>query len=425
MRACLFFFFWTPTALAGETIVLHAGDNPSLAATQVHAAAELEDEGLTPADLQPRTLSDVVAGQAPALEGEGSLSVCDTTATTLSALRQVVERAEDAVSYMETEQAVAHLRTGVSTLKCLGESVHPEVGARLFYLQGIVLHSLENETGARVAFGKALAYQSDLHWDDYFAPNALALFEETQGAMAEANLMSLRVIPQPPEGGLWVDGRPVEFSEGKFEIQEGEHLVQLQGKATMQLRIEATEDGSGHTLILPQAAQTQDLIWVNDDARREVLSIVLDATLPTDSRVYVVAAGRIWSRSPGGDWSELEFRGDFSRLGSTPSVSLPQTLLWGGTGLALGGTTLLAISRAQMQQAVDLLSGNQSFSTDQINEATGQYNAASGRYITGAAIATVGIAMAGSSFFLSGQDSLGASFIGVPGSWAFHLYRRW
>ena len=424
MRARLILLLWTPSAFAGETLVLHAGDNPSLAATQVHAAAELEDEGLTPADLRPRTLSDVVAGHAPVLEGPGSLSVCDTASTTLSSLRQIVERAEDAVSYMETDQAVAHLRAGVSTLKCLGESVHPEVGGRLFYLQGIVFHSLENETGARVAFTKALSYLPELSWDDYFAPNALELFEEAKAAVAETERLSLRVTPLPPEGGLWVDGRPVEISEGEIQIQAGEHLVQLQGKAAIQLRIQAPEEGSGHTLILPQAAGTQDLIWVNDDTRREVLSTVLDATLSAETRVYAVAAGRIWSRAPDGAWTELVFKGDFSQLGATPKLSLPQTLLWGGTGLALGGTTLLAISRGQMQQAVDLLSGSQSFTNQDINTATGQYNAANGRYIIGAAVAAAGLAMTGGSFFLSADSSLGASS-GNPGAWGLQLHRRW
>ena len=224
MQAIIALLLVGPLAQAEEATVIYPGDDASMAVTRVSATTELDAESI-----KPVTLSDITVGGSPVLYGPGEAASCGGVASTMSALRGAVKRAESGVAYMEFDQAKAHLKTAVNALACLNEPVHPETGSRLHYLQGILLHADGDNDSALAAYKKAHHYSPGLTWDDYFPPDSVELFDAAAAAVKSSVNLTLAEIPAPAAGALWVDGRSVTSQSGILSLVEGEHLIQVVG----------------------------------------------------------------------------------------------------------------------------------------------------------------------------------------------------
>ena len=297
-------------AWAGETApptVLYRGDNPGMAATRVHAAGNLEASGLEASALNPISLSDAMEGRPPVLLGSGEVSICAGAPSNMSALRGAVERAESGVSYMEVEQAAGHLRMGKNALTCSTEPVHPDAAARLFYLEGVVLFALGNETAARVSFQQALTFQPGMSWDDYIDPDALPLFEAVGSQQQGLAPIPLRIAPQPAEGALWINGQPV--SGENLSLPPGHHLVQVVGTEaiTIRLRLDPTTGEETPILVVPGSATGAQLGWAQKADQRGDLDLLLKAAFHPGEIIYITVAGRVWQTTVDKEgWQELE-----------------------------------------------------------------------------------------------------------------------
>ena len=88
-----------------------------------------------------------------------------------------LDRAERAMSYMETDKAVAHIQVGVTALACLGAAVDADVASRLQFLRGYLAYDDGDELVARDAYTLAHTLKPGLVWDDYLPPDSKDLFD--------------------------------------------------------------------------------------------------------------------------------------------------------------------------------------------------------------------------------------------------------
>ena len=316
--ALILFGVLTPT-WAGEVApptVLYRGDNPGMAAARVYAAGSLEESGIELGQLSPVTFSEAMVGKQPVLLGAGEVSACGGTRQDMKSLRGAVERAESGVSYMEFDQAISHLHTAITALACLEEPVHPSVAARLFFLQGVVFHAKANEPRALASFRQALSFEPDHIWDDYMAPDGKPLFEQAVEESRRSGRLSVRLVPAPEDGTLWVDGRLVMAEKGAVSMAPGEHVVQVVGSqaVTVRLRLDSvdTEKPSAApnqeplTLVVPGAITAEHLGWVLDSEAQAALDIVLSAALRDGTPVYLSVGARCtgvrWEAVVGSPW---------------------------------------------------------------------------------------------------------------------------
>jgi hypothetical protein len=385
--------------------VLYRGDNPGMAATRVHAAGNLEASGLEASALNPISLIDAMEGRPPVLLGSGEVSICAGAPSNMSALRGAVERAESGISYMEVNQAAGHLRTGKTALICAREPVHPDAAARLFYLEGVVLFALGNETAARVSFQQALTFQPGMSWDDYIAPDALSLFEAVGAEQEGRTPIALRIAPLPAEGALWVNGQPVSGED--LSLPPGHHLVQVVGTEALTIRLRLDPPTAEETpiLVVPGSATSAQLAWAQNVDQRGDLDLLLQAAFHPGESLFITVAGRVWQTSVGtGEWEELEVPTRIA-LGSAidPRQITSQTFLWGGTGVAVLSGFVAGFNYLQMNDALRVGESTDSFETYESGRLA--YEGAVQRMQAAAIVAVGGVVLGGTGYFLRPQGS--------------------
>ncbi len=385
----------TSMAFALDTVVYGGGD-PAPVLARVAVAS-----GTPAADLRAVSITELVSGRPATLVGGGKLAVCSGTPTNLASVRQSVDLAKGAVAYMEFGSARAALDAAIRDLGCLQEPVDAALASRAWYLLGVV--TADDQAASRAAFRQARLLTPDMLWDENFAPRARGTFDAVATELKAAPLVQLSVIPDPPDGSLRIDGRPVKTVGGRVGVTPGAHHVQFGATAvaTMVMDLDANTPA---TLVLPSIVTADALSWAGDGEKRGALSSVLLGALGGEGAVYVVSGSVIWRVRLGGSAWDLVGSGGgpvaatepapaaaaLAPAGGARKPSLAGPVVLGvGAAAAITGGVLVAMGYAGASDAhADAVANGRSDTGDAAYTSAGQ------TYTTGWVVAGVGAAVA-------------------------------
>ncbi|MEN9785276.1 MAG: hypothetical protein RLZZ299_540 [Pseudomonadota bacterium] len=293
--------------------VVHAGADSAAVLARVAATA-----GVPVTELRAVTLPELVQGRAPVLLGGGKLTPCTAAASNRAAIEASLDIAKGAILYMEYGSARAALDAAIRGLGCLQEPVEPSLAARAWYLLGIVAHASSDQATSRAAFRQARLFQPDMTWDPNYPPAAQVTFDAVAAEMRAVSLVSLAVVPEPPEGAVRIDGRPVKVVGGTVAVSPGAHHVQVGAGSLVTVNIEVDANAPA-TLLLPQFVTQDALRWAGDGDRRAALTAILSGSLGNTGSVFVVSGDVLWRVRLGGSaW-------DFVGTGASVPAAVPVT----------------------------------------------------------------------------------------------------
>lgn len=386
-------------AFALDTVVYGGGD-PAPVLQKVAAASGTPVEGL-----RAVSVTELVSGRPPTLVGGGKLTVCSGTPASLASVRQSVDLAKGAIAYMEFGSARAALDAAIRDLGCIQEPVDGALASRAWYLLGIV--TADDQAASRASFRQARLMTPDMVWDDNFSPAARGTFDAVATELKSGPLVQLSVIPEPPEGSLRVDGRPVKTVGGRVGVTPGAHHVQF-GTASVTTMTMDLDANSPATLVLPSIVTASALDWAGDGDKRGALSSVLLGALGGEDSVYVVSGAAIWRVRLGGSAWDLVGAGGGPVAVSEPApvvmpvatqdvtgVVTPKQSVTGpvvigvGAAAALTGGILLGVGYSGAIAAYDDAVAN-----GRTAEGDAAYADAGGTYSTGWVVAGLGAAIA-------------------------------
>jgi hypothetical protein len=396
--------------------VLYTGFDPGVALSQSAAAAKVPLDSL-----RAVTLRELMTSKAPVLKGDGVVLTCEGIPSTMKNVRGAVQRAENAVAYMEFENARAHLRTALMALSCLQEPLAPDAASRIYYLEGVVQHAEGNLGVARSAFEIARTFDAELAWDNYFPPASKVIFEEVLAEEVSGQGASLQIIPAPVAGTLWVDGQPVTGSLANLDLSPGIHAIQVVTSRAHTAYVDL-ENGATATLVMPSSVPDAAINWVDDPASQPQLNAVLEAVLPLETPVYVVTGGQVWQGQVGqAEWTALAIptQAIATRIDRRDMAS--KSMLWGGGGVAALSGAYAGIS---WLRAMDAYRTGVSAETYPVNfEAEGRFDAAAAQYRVSMSVALGSALIAGGGYLLKEDRLQPVSFPGgghgVLWSWAY------
>ncbi len=133
--------------------------------------------GVSPDQLRPVSIGELVARQRPVIIGAGSVSACSGDPTAMDEIRQAVDNASRAMAYVETEKAQAELGKGEAAMACLADPLDPAVAARLYYLKGLLAYRAGDKAATWAEYFRVLFMDPDLPWDDDYSPDSQAIFD--------------------------------------------------------------------------------------------------------------------------------------------------------------------------------------------------------------------------------------------------------
>jgi hypothetical protein len=280
--------------LAAEPLVT---DGPSASAVARVAA----DAGLNEWELRPMTLQSLLPRGDVVLLGAGQPRPCPNPILGNSGLGDTVGLAEKQILYhQEWEAARLGLELAAQGMSCLAEPLEASMASRIFFLRGFLEWETGNETEARSAFQRAVAFAPGIQWDDRFPPNAQSLLEEVIAdevqAVPETLTLGhgLRKVPT-----LWLDGRPARVEAGQLDITPGHHLLQMLQPEVVTLPIHIQDT---RPLALVKAQSMAEAPLASLQGTRE-LAALLEQEFGAGSRVWVFAGENTWRLE--NEWAEL------------------------------------------------------------------------------------------------------------------------
>jgi hypothetical protein len=397
--------------------VLYTGFDPGVALSQSAAAAKVPLDSL-----RATTLRELMTSKAPVLKGDGVVLTCEGIPSTMKNVRGAVQRAENAVAYMEFANARAHLRTALMALSCLQEPLAPDAASRIYYLEGVVQHAEGNPKITRSSFKIARTFDPELAWDNYFPPGSKEIFDEVLAQEVSGQGASLQIIPAPAAGTLWVDGQPATGSLTKLDLSPGIHAIQVVTSRAHTAYVDL-ENGAAATLVMPSSVPDAAINWVADPATQPQFNAVLEAALPLETPVYVVTGGQVWQGQVGqAEWAALKIPSQV-RAGSSINRRdiASKSMLWGGGGVAALSGAYAGIS---WLRAMDAYRTGANAETYPVNfEAEGRFDTAAVQYRVGMSVALGSALIAGGGWLLKEDRLQPVSFAGgghgLLWSWAY------
>lgn len=382
---------------SAKVVVIHASLEETL--TRAKTLAALRNAGmkdLEPDDLNLIMLNDFIrSGGYQSLNG-ADLVTCGTTPTSLSRLRNMIQQAENEVSYLEFEKAEGTLRTAEQALNCLKDFADSELAFQLYFFQGIVLFDNGNEAGAREAFHQALTFMPTKRWDDYFAPDAKPLFDEIKEEIVKSKEKTLTIVPTPARDSIWIDGFPADGNT--HMLKPGAHLIQINtGEKTNSYRVRISDEDA--TFVVPAALSPDALGWVRDTEKSSELSTVAGAIAEQNKGAVMVNGSEVWNfDTEMQKLTELEVPRSLYISGRDPKVVSAWSLAGTGSLAMLSGATMMAVSANKANGYADQASKSDSFNdfeeaSLQYNETRGLYNVYRGVFIGGTTITAASAAM--------------------------------
>jgi hypothetical protein len=378
--------------------VLYSGFEPGLAIEQTAALAERSSTNLKAVTL--RELRESTGPSLTGSQGEGITQVCDGIASTMSNVRGAIVRAENAVAYMEFENANVHLGIAFTALSCLQEPLESESAGRIFYLSGVVNYAGAKLEEAEVDFGRARTFHPAMVWDSYFPAASKPLFDAVFQAPLQEGTASLSVLPKPGPLALWIDGARVEGEDASVKLSPGLHAVQVVTSRAHTAFVHL-EEGDAATLILPSSVPDTAINWVTDTGTQAQFSSLIQALFPPESQVYVVAGGQVWKGGVGhSTWEALAIPTRLKNPGTAVDrqALASKSLLWGGGGIALlsGGYAGLSWFRAQDAYRTGLNAAEYPV----YSEAEGRFYEAGAQYTISGAVALSSLLLMGTGWMI-------------------------
>ena len=240
-------------ASADPLVILHGSDSKTDTLIQkVGPSAEY----ITWADLQEFPL---------AFSGITEHKTCLGNPASLEDLRSSLKSAESSVAYLETQNALGHVRQIENKLPCLTEAIPTDVLVRSNYIAGVAYNYDSKTDQAKAAWRKALMYNPNLSWDDNIEPSGKGAFDELKRTIQNQATTSLVLLPANAK--LTVDGNQVSNGDS---LIAGEHFVQ-HNKMAFQGHSITTEMGSD-SFIISFADFPNDLTaTMSEQANRQAL----------------------------------------------------------------------------------------------------------------------------------------------------------
>ncbi len=375
--------------------VLHAGEDSRLLLARAAAAADRDS-----AELTAYTFLELGLGKPAVLLGGGRVESCRGFPTTDLAVRDALDRADRAMAYVEMEKARAHLQVGQDAVRCLSVPVDPRRAAQLAFLRGVLADSDGEADTARLAFEEAQVLQPGMGWDMNFPPDAKPLFDEVTEARAALEPISIRLVPVPDDGQVWLDGERVALTDGKLSVTPGPHLIQMPGVQliTLYLQIRAPDDGVEPVLVVPAAMPMAGVRWVSDESLRPDLDLVLSTLYDPTSTVYISADGVLYSHVLGTEeWTELKMPSGFAGSGVGRIVA-GRSLMW--TGVAVGGGGLILAGTSYLQANTAARAGETAQAWSVYESEQARYDSAGDRMVIARWTLLGGVALGGSGLLL-------------------------
>ncbi|MBX2801772.1 MAG: hypothetical protein KTR31_29100 [Myxococcales bacterium] len=316
------------TAFAGPPAMLHA-DELARARRRVEADLGIET-------VRQVTATELITSSETHFVRAERIEQCTGEPTDNARILRLIGEAEELRLTMRPDLARATLLQGASAWACLGEPADATLGARLYFLLGVVAFAVGDPLAAADAFRVALRSDPDLAWDRDTAPDAREVFERVR-AERSYEPVTVTLVPHDAELALRIDGRSVAPLEGQLTVSRGPHLVQLAlGDRAQSLWVWIDDDD---WLILSQQVDDSLVREIDEPrARRSVEGLVEAAGLERP----VVAPGRrsTWTL----DESWIETRPPFVRRARLPMSAAGAALLLGG-GLWLSREARMARGR--------------------------------------------------------------------------------
>ena len=331
---------------SNKILVVHNSVEETL--TRAKTLAALRNAGLKDLevdDLNLIVLNDLIrSGSYQSLQG-AELITCNTTQTSLSRLRNMIQQAENEVSYLEFKKAEATLRTAEQALNCLKDFADAELAFQLYFFQGMVLFDNGDKDGARQAFHNALTFMPTKRWDDYFAPDAKPLFDEIKEEIVKSTEQKLTIFPTPARDSIWIDGFPADGNT--HMLKPGAHLVQINtGEKTRSYRIVIGESEAEFTI--PAALTPDSLTWVQQADKLPELNQVAKALAEGNGGSVMVNGSEVWQYdSAQSSLTELEVPRSLYISGRDPKVVGLGSVMAVGSLATLSGLTMMGISASQ------------------------------------------------------------------------------
>jgi hypothetical protein len=376
--------------------MISSGIDATIALLRTSAASKKDIETLNPV-----TVIDL-AGNHPAIllskTGDGpavpsSVIGCSGSVMSNSRLKVLTQTADNDLAYYELENAQKRLESAVKGIICLQDTLEVDVVQRMYFLQGILDHSMDKPDEATKAFSLAIRFKPDLQWDDNFPPDAQKLFIEAKKSFSKAKEIPLTISPVSATPNIWVNGVALTSGATHF-LYEGENIVQVLGATIQTHKVMVNSDVESLQLVVPSTMPIDSNTWVSDEAKRGELDFVLSNILPTGSELYVHNSGEVWTTNIGTtEWAQLDVPRYVENRANAKVIS-GKVLFWTGIGAMASG---LGYSGYHYIQGLDSVSTAKSTEdylayADQLNDhTTQQANYQIGWIITGSGIALGGL----------------------------------
>jgi hypothetical protein len=319
--------------------LISSGIDSQIALIRTSAAAKKDIEELNPVTIidiagnHPAILLAQIGEEAPTLS---DVSGCSGAVMSNSRLKKLTQTADNDLAYYELEKAQERLDSAVDGLVCLQDTIEVDVVQRLYFLQGILQHSLENPQEATKAFSLAIRFKPDLQWDDNFAPDAKPLFVEAKKSFSQAKEIPLEIIPKDATPNIWVNGVAL-ISGAEHLLYEGENIIQVVGSTIQTHKIMVDGSVDKLQLVVPSTMPITANTWVSDDTQREELDFVLSNVLPQESELFVHNSGEVWTTMIGStEWVQLEVPKRVENRANAKAIS-GKVLFWSGIGTMAAG----------------------------------------------------------------------------------------
>jgi hypothetical protein len=289
---------WSVGVAQAAIPVLHGEEKGIVATGQVMVST-----GLEASELEAVSVAELVAGSRPSIVGQGRVSPCAATPTTMGAVAELVSGASSSLAYMETDKALEALEQGAEALGCLNEPLTTDVVARLFYLQGLAAYQVGDRSAAWSGFYRAHVFEPQLAWDENFSPDGKPIFDLAASQLRKAERVELSLLPPFAKQDLLIDGQPVEGDGSTVQLVPGAHIVQILGEETLTLEIQL-EQGGEALLVVPGAMPADLASWAARAKLRASLALILSLEYKQGQEVYITALDGVWKTVVGSEGFE-------------------------------------------------------------------------------------------------------------------------
>ncbi len=362
---------------------------------------------------------ETLLGEVPQVEIVGGTVVgCPGSPLAVETFTSGLEEALEHLHYVRVEEANAQLQRLDALLPCLG-GVLPRVElARIFFLQGVGLAYLGDDSGARERFRRALVVSPALEWDESFPPSPRVLFEEAFQEALRTPAATLVIEPQLGAAvDLWIDGAAMPEAGGTMTLGQGRHLVQWResadayGARMLELEAEASITVLGRADLAAAVLGGAGSELVKERAAGALAPLAAEA----GEQVYLAELGpapllHSYSFADQG-WS-ISDQGTAARLAANRRrLRNGRLVTYGGAGVAVLGAGLSVVGYTQATRLAN--EASDITNSTLYNEKYGQYVSYKLMAYMGYGVTGLGAAVAGSGIVMLRRASSGG-----PSLWA-------